>query len=161
MIVLDTNVLSEPMRPSPDMAVVSWLDDQAVETLYVTTITLAEMRFGIAVLPKGDRRDRLSRRFEEEVVSAFRNRILPFDEPASVEYARLRASARADGAAVGTTDAYIAAITAAHDFAVATPDTAPFLAVGVRVIDPFAASYELSYSRVGWSNAAHHHVPHR
>lgn len=142
MIVLDTNVLSEPMRPSPDGAVVSWLDDQAVETLYVTTITLAEMRFGIAVLPKGKRRDRLGARFEHDVLTAFRDRVLSFDEPASAQYARLRARARAAGAAVGTTDAYIAAIAAARDFAVATRDTAPFVAVGVRVIDPFASSEE-------------------
>lgn len=142
MIVLDTNVLSEPMRPSPNMAVVSWLDDQPVETLYVTTITLAEMRFGIAVLPKGKRRDRLGARLEDEVLSAFGDRIVPFDEPASAEYARLRARARAAGAAVGTIDAYIAAIAAARDFSVATRDTAPFVAMGARVIDPFASQEE-------------------
>lgn len=142
MIVLDTNVLSEPMRPSPERAVVSWLDDQAVETLYVTTITLAEMRFGIAVLPKGKRRDRLSARFENDVLPAFGDRVLSFDEPASAQYSQLRARARAAGAAVGTTDAYIAAIAAAREFSVATRDTAPFIAAGVRVIDPFVSSEE-------------------
>jgi toxin FitB len=112
-----------------------------VETLYVTTITLAEIRVGIAVLPKGKRRDRLSARFENDVLPAVGDRVLSFDEPASAQYSRLRARARASGAAVATTDAYIAAIATACD-SVATRDTAPLIAAGVRVIDPFASSEE-------------------
>ncbi len=98
------------------------------------------MRFGIAVLPKGQRRDRLGARFEEDVVSAFRDRVLSFDEPASAEDARLRARPRAAGAAVGTTDGYVAAIAAARDLSVATRDTAPFVAVGGAAVEPLAAS---------------------
>lgn len=137
MIVLDTNVVSEPLRSAPDPAVVAWLDSQVIETLYLTTITLAELRFGVACLPPGRRRDRLQHRIEDEIIAAFRGRILSFDEPASAAYAELRARARARGEAIAATDGYIAGIAAAHGFAVATRDRAPFEAAGIVVIDPF------------------------
>lgn len=137
MIVLDTNVISEPLRAQPDPAVVSWLDDQIVETLYLTTVTLGEVRFGIAVLPAGRRRRVLHQRFEESVVPAFENRILSFDEPASASYAVLRARARTKGRAIAATDGFIAAIARARGFAVATRDTGPFDAAEVPVINPF------------------------
>lgn len=138
MIVLDTNVVSEPLRSAPAPQLIGWLDRQAVQTLFLTTITLAEVRYGIAVLPAGRRRDELDRRFEGEVVPLFAGRILAFDEPASREYAALRARARAAGRAVGDYDALIAAIARTRGFAVATRDTAPFEAAGVAVVDPFA-----------------------
>ncbi|MFT4296913.1 MAG: type II toxin-antitoxin system VapC family toxin [Micropruina sp.] len=137
MIVLDTNVVSEPLRSAPDPAVAAWLDAQAIETLYLTSITLAELRFGVACLPSGRRRDRLRDRIDSEVVAAFEGRILPFDEAASAAYATLRAEARARGEAIAATDGYIAGIVAAHGFAIATRDRAPFQAAGLVVIDPF------------------------
>lgn len=140
MIILDTNVLSEPLRPRPDAGVVAWLDAQVVETLYLATITLAEIRFGITVLPDGRKKRRLAERFEDAVVPAFDGRILAFDEPASVAYAARRAAARASGHAIGATDGFIAGIAAARDFAVATRDTQPFECAGVRVINPFEAA---------------------
>ena len=94
MIVLDTNVVSEPLRARPDAAVADWLDAQAIETLYLTTVTLAELRFGVAALPAGRRRDRLGERIENDVLAAFEGRTLAFDEPASAAYAALRARAR-------------------------------------------------------------------
>lgn len=137
MIVLDTNVVSEPLRARPDAAVADWLDAQAIETLYLTTVTLAELRFGVAALPAGRRRDRLGERIENDVLAAFEGRILAFDEPASAAHAALRARARNRGLAIGTPDAYIAAIATVHGFAVATRDRTPFDAAGVAVIDPF------------------------
>ncbi len=137
MIVLDTNVVSEPLRSRPHSAAVDWLDRQVIETLYLTTITLAELRFGVASLPAGRRRDRLGARIEDEVIGAFTGRILAFDEPASVAYSTLRTRARDQGLALGAADAYIAGIVAAHGFAIATRDRAPFEAAGVAVIDPF------------------------
>lgn len=138
MIVLDTNVLSEPLRPSPAEHVIEWLDAQAPETLYLTTITLAEMRFGIAALPRGKRRTALADRFEDAVVPFFAGRILSFDEPSSREYADLRARARAEGLSLGDFDSLIASIARAHNFEVATRDTAPFEAARVKaVINPF------------------------
>lgn len=137
MIVLDTNVISEPLRRDPDPAVGEWLDRQVLETLYLTTITLAELRFGVACLPSGRRRDRLHQRIEDEVIAAFEGRILSFDEAASAAYAELRARARARGEAIAATDGYIAGIAAAHGFAIATRDRAPFEASGLVVINPF------------------------
>lgn len=140
MIILDTNVISEPLRQGPSAAVRSWLDEQLVDDLYLTTITLAEMRFGIAALPTGNRKKTLARRFEDEVLPLFDGRILTFDVAAANVSGELRAKARAGGDAVGDFDALIASIAVCHDFAVATRDEAPFRRVGVDVINPFERS---------------------
>ena len=138
MIILDTNVLSETLRPSPDKQVVEWLDAQIAETLFLTTITLAEVRYGIAALPTGKRKTGLDERFEAELLPLFAGRVLAFDEPATREYALLRSQTRAAGLAIGDFDALIASIAKAHRFGVATRDVAPFEAAGVpSVIDPF------------------------
>ena len=137
MILLDTNVVSEPLKASNDPNVLAWIDAQMVETLYLSTISLAELRFGIAALPEGKRRDTLHTRFEQQVLPLFAGRILPFDENASQAYAMLRARARAAGQAIAPTDGYIAAIAAAHGFSVATRDTSPFEAAGLAVINPW------------------------
>ncbi len=137
MILIDTNVISEPMQPAPNALVVQWIDAQAVDTLYLSAITVAELRFGIAVLPPGRRRDRLRSRLEEEVLPLFEGRVLPFDLAASEAFATLMAAARAKGEAIGKTDGFIAAIAAANGFAVATRDTSPFTAAGMIVIDPW------------------------
>jgi len=139
MILLDTNVLSEPLKPGPDPTVLAWLDAQAIETLYVSTITLAEIRFGIAALPDGKRRAILGQRMEEQILPAFADSILPFGVEATVTYAALRTRARSAGRAIGVADGYIAAIAAEHGFAVATRDTASFLAAGVPVINPWGS----------------------
>lgn len=138
MILLDTNIVSEPLRPAGDAAVLAWLDAQAVETLYLSAISLAELRFGIAVLADGRRKETLSSRLEQHVVPLFGARILPFDAAASQAYAALRASARAGGKAIGTVDGFIAAIAAARGVAVATRDSGPFEAAGLNVINPWA-----------------------
>jgi toxin FitB len=140
MIILDTNVISEPLRSRPVVRVVAWLDAQAIETLYLTTISLAEVRYGIACLPKGRRRQTLHDRFEGEFLPLFQGRTLAFDEPATTAYATLRAQARARGLAIGDLDALIASIASATDYAVATRDTAPFEAAGVAVVNPFDES---------------------
>lgn len=137
MIILDTNVISEPLRPHPQRSVVTWLNAQSIETLYLTTITLAEVRLGIALLPDGRRKAILQERFEGEVIPAFGNRILSFDAEASTRYAHLRALARRRGRSLGDLDALIASIAALHGFIVATRDTSPFESVDVPVLDPF------------------------
>lgn len=140
MIVLDTNVVSELMRAQPHRGVLAWADRQAEHTLFTTTITLAEIRFGIAALPTGRRRTALQAAFEDSVRPVFGNRVLDFDEAASRAYAELRAGARARGDAIGDVDAMIAAITRAHRFVVATRDVEPFRAAGVDVVNPFEAN---------------------
>lgn len=137
MILLDTNVLSEPLRAAGDLNVLAWFDAQAIETLYLSTKSLAELRFGIAVLPEGKRRDTLAASLEQRVLPLFEGRILPFDDAASQAYATLRARARAAGQAIAPADGYIAAIALAHGLAVATRDTSPFEAAGVLVINPW------------------------
>ena len=137
MILLDTNVISEPLRPAGDARVLAWIDAQAIETLYLCTISLAELRFGIAALPEGRRRDALLASLEQRVLPLFEGRTLSFDEPAARAYAVLRASARAAGRAISPADGYIAAVAAARDLTVATRDTAPFEAAGLKTLDPW------------------------
>lgn len=138
MILVDTNVISEPLRLSRSAAVIEWLDAQNVETLFLAAISLAEMRFGVAALPEGRRRDWLHQSIEQRVVPLFRGRILPFDDAASKAYASLCAKARATGNAMASADGFIAATAAANGLIVATRDVAPFEAAGLRVIDPWA-----------------------
>ncbi|MFZ2825186.1 type II toxin-antitoxin system VapC family toxin [Hydrogenophaga sp.] len=142
MILLDTNVISEPLKPGSDPNVLAWIDAQTMETLFVSTITLAELRFGIAVMPEGKRKSVLQRRLEEEVIPLFDGRVLSFDEGASKAYAEVRARARAAGKAIGTADAYIAAVAVAHGFSVATRDTSPFEAAGCEFINPWEVGRE-------------------
>ena len=138
MILLDTNVVSEPLKASGDTNVLAWIDAQIIETLYLSTISLAELRFGIAVLPEGKRRDTLHSSLERRILPLFAGRILSFDDTASQAYATLRASARTAGQAIAPADGYIAAIAATHGFAIATRDTSPFEAAGLVVINPWA-----------------------
>lgn len=137
MILLDTNIISEPLKSAGDMNVLAWIDAQNIETLHLSTISLAELRFGIAALPEGKRRDMLHSSLEQRVLPLFAGRILPFDAPASQSYAMLRSRARAAGLAIAPADGYIAAIAATHGFAVATRDTSAFEAAGVTVINPW------------------------
>ncbi|MFS2151960.1 type II toxin-antitoxin system VapC family toxin [Rhizobium sp. Rhizsp42] len=137
MILLDTNVISEPWKPVPDHAVVDWLDAQAVETLFLSAVTIAELRFGISALPLGKRQAILHDRLEGEVLPLFAGRILSFDLAASQSYVQLMARARLSGKAIAKADGYIAATAAANGFGVATRDTSPFEAAGLSVINPW------------------------
>jgi hypothetical protein len=137
MILLDTNVISEPLRPAGDAAVLAWIDEQIVETLYLSAISLAELRLGMATLPAGKRKDVLHSSFEQRVLPLFAGRILPFDSAASEAYAVLRARARVQGKAIAPADGYIAATAKSHGLIVATRDIGPFEAVGLTVINPW------------------------
>jgi len=137
MILVDTNVISEPLRKAPDARAVAWIDEQPLETLYLSAITVAELRFDVASLPTGKRRNRLQESLETRVLPLFAGRLLAFDLPASQSYAELMTRARAAGMAIGAADGYIAATAAANGMAVATRDTAAFEAAGVPVIDPW------------------------
>ncbi len=136
MILLDTNVVSEAMKPAPDEAVQGWLDEQAVETLFLSSVTIAELMFGIGALPDGKRKDKLTDALNG-VMELFDGRILTFEIEAARRYAELAVKARAAGKGFPTPDGYIAAIAASHGFAVATRDASAFLAAGIDVIDPW------------------------
>ena len=140
MILLDTNVISEPQRREPNARVLDWIDAQALETLYLSAITVAELRAGIALMPAGKRRDGLHENLEKRLLPMFANRVLPFDMACTKAYAELLAKSRDAGLAVETADAFIAAVALANGFAVATRDTTPFEAAGLNVINPWEAS---------------------
>ncbi|WP_405138409.1 type II toxin-antitoxin system VapC family toxin [Nocardia sp. NBC_01388] len=137
MIILDTNVISEPLRKAPDPRVAEWLDAQNIETLYLTAVTVGELRYGAAAMPEGRRRDLLVEQLEKHTLPLFSGRVLAYDLEAAAEYARLMSTARAGGHAIATADGMIAATAAAAGFTVATRDTAPFEAAGVPIVDPW------------------------
>ena len=140
MILLDTNVISEPQRQTPNTRVVDWIDAQALETLYLPVITVAELRAGIALLPAGKRRDGLHENLEKRLLPMFANRVLSFDMACTKAYAELLAKSRAAGLALDAADAFIAAVALANGFMVATRDTRPFEAAGLSVINPWGAA---------------------
>ena len=137
MIILDTNVVSEPVKPSANPAVIAWLDRQHPETLYLTATSLAELLTGVELLPEGRRRMGLSSALQELIARLFGARILPFDEVAAASYASIVGLTRAHGKALSIGDAQIAAIAKLHGFAVATRDREPLLHAGIQVIDPW------------------------
>lgn len=137
MIILDTNVVSEPMKPNGHLGVQAWLDGQVTETLYLTSTSLSELLLGVEVLPDGKRKLGLAAALNELLSSLFAARVLSFDQQAATLYAEHVSRARAAGRAISMADGQIAAIAAVHGFAVATRDTAPFVAAGVRVVNPW------------------------
>ena len=140
MIVLDTNVVSEALKPEPQPAVRDWLDEQVAETLYISSVTIAELLFGIGALPNGRRKQKLAATLDG-MLPLFAGRILAFDTNAARHYADLAVAARKAGKGFPTPDGYIAAIATAHGFTVATRDASAFNAAGVPVIDPWTARH--------------------
>lgn len=136
MILLDTNVVSEAMTRQPHPRVYKWLDAQPPETLFLSSITVSELLFGIGALPDGKRKDALLAALND-VLDLFAHRILPFDTQAARRYADLVVKARDAGRGFPKPDGYTAAIAAAHDFAVASRDTSAFRAAGLKVVDPW------------------------
>lgn len=136
MIVLDTNLISEPLRPLADPKVIAWLDGQAKESLFLCAPVLMETLLGVALLPNGKRKKVLSATMHQVLVRYFADRFLAFGREAAVTYASLASRAAARGFTISVGDCQIAAIAAVHGFMVATRDTAPFQAAGIRVINP-------------------------
>ena len=137
MILLDTNVISEPLKPLADPAAAAWLDRQSKESLYLCAPVLMEVLFGIALLPDGKRKSALGATTLHLLENYFADRFLAFEREAATAYASLASRACARGFILSVGDGQIAAIAAVHGFAVATRDTAPFLAAGVPIINPW------------------------
>lgn len=137
MIILDTNVVSEPMKPDGDRGVQTWLDEQIAETLYITSISVSELLLGIELLPDRKRKEGLAAALGDLLVTLFGDRVLPLDLQAATLHAARISKARTAGRAISMADGQIAAIAAIHGFTVATRDTAPFVAVGVPVVNPW------------------------
>ena len=136
MIVLDTNVLSEPLKSLPEEKLVEWLDNQSAETLSITAITRAEFRFGVLRLPDGQRKNQLAVQVER-TLALFANRTLDFDTAAADKLEEIAVASERAGKRAVAPDAYIAACAAARCFAVATRNVSHFAHMGVRVIHPW------------------------
>ena len=139
MIVLDTNVVSELMRPLPNPAVESWIASRPAASLFFSAVGEAELRFGLAIMPAGRRRDALASEIEAMLRDDFADRILPFDSDAARAYAEIAASRRAMGRSAAEADCQIAAITRSRGMALATRNVQDFQDMGINVIDPWTA----------------------
>jgi predicted nucleic acid-binding protein len=137
VIVLDTNVISEPLKPLANTAVVAWLDSQPKESLYLCAPVLMEVLLGIAFLPGGKRKTSMTMVMQATLTNYFADRFLAFEREAAVSYASLASRASARGFSISVADCQIAAIAAVHGFTIATRDTAPFRAVGVPIVNPW------------------------
>ena len=138
MIILDTNVVSEPMRPVPDEHVLRWLARQDASTLFLTAVTEAELRTGLALLPAGKRREALGAALEAMLAEDFAGRVLPFEGGAAARaYAAIQAERRETGRPIAMADAMIAAIARSRGMRVATRNTGDFEGTGVELLDPW------------------------
>lgn len=138
MIVVDTNVISEVMRPQPAPAVLNWLNAQDGTQLFVTTVTLAEIGYGLRILPQGQRRWQLGQRLEQFVAQAFEERILDFTTEAARAYAEIMGHRKEMGRPMSLPDGQIAGIAHSKGFALATRNTKDFEDCGLTLINPFA-----------------------
>lgn len=137
MIVLDTNVISELLRPTPAPQVEAWLAAQDGASIYFTAVGEAELRHGVAILPAGRRRTALGAAIDGMLDEDFRDRILPFDRDAASAYAVIAATRRAAGRPISQFDCQIAAIARAHGASVATRNTSDYEGCGIALIDPW------------------------
>ena len=138
MIVIDTNVVSQAMRLTPEPAVMAWFSGQDSAELYLTAVSEAELRAGAAILPAGQRRDRLAAEIDAVIGEDFAGRVLPFDSAAARAYAAIAAARRSAGRPILEADCQIAAIARAREAAVATRNIGDFAHCGIAVIDPWA-----------------------
>ena len=139
MIILDTNVLSELLRPAPAGQVERWLAAQDGTKVYFTTVGEAELRLGVAILPAGKRRATLTTAIEGLLDEDFRDRILPFDRPAARAYATIAAERRAADRPISQFDCQIAAIARAREATVATRNISDYEGCGIELIDPWTS----------------------
>lgn len=137
MIVLDTDVISELVRPQPDRRVLGWLDRYPWVEVYLTAVTAAELRYGVARLPDGRRKSELAERVRRLTKEHFARRVLPFDDEAASHYAQVVASRETRGRPIGTADAQTAAICLRHGAALATRNTKDFTHIDVGIVNPW------------------------
>ena len=138
MFVVDTNVISETMRAEPHVSVITWLDARPARDLFVTAVTEAEIRTGVAMLPEGRRRRNLAEAAERVFGKMFAGRVLPFDGAAARAYAKIVSARRLAGRPISQADGQIAAIAYVRNMGVATRNVPDFVEMGVDVVDPWA-----------------------
>ena len=138
MFILDTNVVSELMRPVPEPALKSWIADRATSSMFLTSVCEAELRFGLAVMPSGRRRDGLAASLERMLRAGFASRVLPFDSAAARAYAEIASARRAAGYPISQFDGQIAAIALTHGMVLATRNIWDFRSIGLAIVNPWA-----------------------
>lgn len=139
MIVVDTNIISEFMLTKPDPTVIDWFNQQNSRNLYVTVITLAEVGYGLSLIPDGQRKRNLESRFKGFVAKAFEERVLDFDKASVDAYIDISSSRKKMGLTISMADAQIAAISRVHNFSISTRNTKDFDFCGIELINPFEA----------------------
>lgn len=139
MIILDTNVLSALMRRAADSRVVAWLDTQPRSSIWITSVTILEIQFGLQILPKGKRRTQLMKAFDAVLAEEIGQRVSPFDTAAALQAARLMASRQKNGRPIELRDTMIAGIALACHATLATRNTPHFADLSVPVINPWAS----------------------
>lgn len=137
MIVLDTNVVSELMRKAPEPRVFRWVDAFDASDVFTTAVTAAELMYGVARLPEGSRKERLSVKVNALLAEDFADQILPFDERAAANYADIVASRERSGRPISMADAQTAAICRQWSAGVATRNVADFTDTGIEVVNPW------------------------
>ena len=137
-VLLDTNVVSELLRPSPNPAVEGWIAGRQAADLHFSAVSEAELRYGVALLPAGRRRDALALAVEAILREDFEDRVLPFDSEAAREYADIAASRRTAGRPVAPADCQIAAIARSRDLTIATRNVRDFADMEIELVDPWA-----------------------
>lgn len=140
MIILDTNVLSALMRSAPDTAVIDWLDEQPSESVWITSVTEFESRFGLALLPEGKRKRALEAAFAQLLKEDLENRVLPFDSAAAGQAALLAARRQQAGQPVDMRDTQIAGIALSRRAILATRNVRHFSDLDVPVVNPWASA---------------------
>ncbi len=137
-VLLDTNVVSELLRPSPNPAVEGWVAGRQAADLHFSAVSEAELRYGVALLPAGRCRDALALAVEAILREDFEDRVLPFDSEAAREYADIAASRRTAGRPVAPADCQIAAIARSRDLTIATRNVRDFADMEIELVDPWA-----------------------
>ena len=137
MLVIDTNVASELMRPAPTPSVAAWIAERDASAMYLTAVSEAELRFGVAILPEGRRRTALEAAMRRWLKIGFADRILPFDSAAARAYAAIAADRRSSGRPIGDADCQIAAISRSRGASLVTRNVRDFEGTGVDVLDPW------------------------
>lgn len=140
MILLDTNVVSELMRPTPAPEVLQWIAAQPLEQLYIASLTVAEIRRGLALLPAGARRRKLEAAFDHFLEQGFSRRVLPLSQSTAAVYGPIYAQRMHAGLGIGELDLLLAAIATEHGARIATRNISDFDQTGVKIINPWTAS---------------------
>jgi toxin FitB len=136
--LLDTNVVSEWMRPRPDFGVMEWLSTADEDRLFLSVATLAELRYGVERLPAGKKRARLHEWLETELINRFEGRVTGIDEAVAATWGKLMARAEAVGRPLGVMDGFLAATASVHQMMVVTRNETDFAAAAIKTFNPWS-----------------------